>query len=163
YITSKSIELLAVATDMFDAAISGHMMKRVRTTKERFKSLLIPLIRAYVRYTPRTIDKRLFWSKVVNPHFAWQSHEFVATTVFGTRLAGNTIEILQQYVYYFGMWEPNLTRWIWERLRPGDTFIDVGANIGYFSLLAAKRVGATGRVVAIEASPKIFSALQCNL
>ena len=38
-------------------------------------------------------------------------------------------------------------------LRPGMCFVDVGANIGYFTLLGARRVGPTGRVFAIEPSP----------
>ena len=35
-------------------------------------------------------------------------------------------------------------------LRAGDTFLDIGANIGVYSLLAASRVGPSGRVVAFE-------------
>src|SRR5262245_50380439 len=35
-------------------------------------------------------------------------------------------------------------------LRPGDTFVDVGANIGYLSAVALARVGATGRVLSFE-------------
>ena len=37
-------------------------------------------------------------------------------------------------------------------LRPGDVFVDVGANIGLFTLIAASRVGPTGRVIAFEPS-----------
>lgn len=37
---------------------------------------------------------------------------------------------------------------------PGATVVDVGANIGYYTLLAAKAVGSGGRVVAIEANPE---------
>ncbi|MBC3842978.1 FkbM family methyltransferase [Streptacidiphilus sp. 4-A2] len=40
------------------------------------------------------------------------------------------------------------------RLSHGDTFVDVGANIGYDSILASRLVGAAGRVVSIEASPE---------
>jgi FkbM family methyltransferase len=87
----------------------------------------------------------------------------VASAVFGGRFSGNTRELLQQYIYYFGMWEPYLTRWVSQRLVPGDTFIDVGANIGYFSLLASRLVGPSGRVVAIEASPKTFHQLEGNV
>jgi FkbM family methyltransferase len=61
------------------------------------------------------------------------------------------------------VWEPNLTAWIARRLKVGDVFVDVGANIGYFSLLASKLVGETGRVVAIEASPHTFGLLRRNL
>jgi len=64
---------------------------------------------------------------------------------------------------YFGVWEPNLTRFLERRLKPGDLVIDVGANIGYFSLLAARIVGPLGRIVAVEASPRTFRALSDNI
>jgi FkbM family methyltransferase len=46
--------------------------------------------------------------------------------------------------------------------RPGDVVIDVGANVGYMALIAAREVGPTGRVVAIEPSQRSFSLLQVN-
>lgn len=46
--------------------------------------------------------------------------------------------------------EPGTLRWIAEQVRPGDVLYDVGANTGLFSLLAAHRSGADGRVVAFE-------------
>jgi len=49
------------------------------------------------------------------------------------------------------------------RLQPGDTFIDAGAHIGYFSLPAARRVGPTGRVVALEPSPASVELLRGNV
>ncbi len=48
-------------------------------------------------------------------------------------------------------------------LEPGDTFIDVGANIGLYSILAARRVGSTGKVLSFEPSPREFSRLLANL
>lgn len=53
--------------------------------------------------------------------------------------------VLEQRVY-----EPHVTNAIRPILRPGMTFLDIGANIGYFSLLAAKHVGQDGRVIAFE-------------
>lgn len=47
-------------------------------------------------------------------------------------------------------YEAELSALLFRLLRPGDTFIDVGAHLGYFSLLASKLVGAEGRVIAIE-------------
>jgi len=47
-------------------------------------------------------------------------------------------------------YEPHLTAVFREYCAPGMTVVDVGANIGYFSLLASRLVGASGRVVAIE-------------
>lgn len=58
---------------------------------------------------------------------------------------------------FFGEFEPVITRYVKETLKPGDVFIDIRANVGYYSLLAAKLVGPSG------ASPKIFGMLKSNL
>ena len=50
-----------------------------------------------------------------------------------------------------------------QHLRPRMTFYDVGANIGFFSLLAARLVGKQGRVVAFEADPEIAARLREHL
>jgi FkbM family methyltransferase len=47
-------------------------------------------------------------------------------------------------------------------LRPGDVFYDVGAHIGFFSIIAARLVGNDGRVFAFEAAPENVSALEQN-
>jgi len=56
-----------------------------------------------------------------------------------------------------------MTEFIRRRLKPGHVFVDVGANLGYHSVLASRAVGEEGRVVAIEASPSNFALLQENL
>ena len=50
-----------------------------------------------------------------------------------------------------------------KHLRPGMVFYDLGANIGFFSLLAARLVGDTGRVVAFEADPELTQRLRQNI
>jgi FkbM family methyltransferase len=51
---------------------------------------------------------------------------------------------------------------VWGVLRPGDRYIDAGANIGQLALAAAKRVGSEGQVIAIEAHPEIYRYLEGN-
>lgn len=58
--------------------------------------------------------------------------------------------------------EPDETLFVQRYLRPGMCFVDVGANIGWFSLLAAKAVGPTGQVVAIEPRPDSASRLMMS-
>ena len=84
-------------------------------------------------------------------------------TKFGSVLNVDARDIGGRLIYYFGVWEPQLTAWIKGCLKPGDSFIDIGANIGYYSLLAAGLVGPAGRVVAIEAVPRTFNLLKDNL
>lgn len=45
-------------------------------------------------------------------------------------------------------------------LRPGDQFIDVGANIGLLTFLGSQLVGDSGRVLAVEPQPKVISCLE---
>lgn len=120
------------------------------------------VLRHFVRYAPRTwvvpgLNER------VHDYYASHAHDFVTRTIYGQRFEGETRDIIQRYLFLYGRWEPNLTQWLRERLRPGDVFVDVGANIGYFSLLAAEIVGASGKVVAIEASPSIYKRLVDNV
>lgn len=52
-----------------------------------------------------------------------------------------------------GQWEPTETSVLRSQLRPGDTFINVGANIGYYTVLGSKLVGENGHVIAFEPDP----------
>jgi FkbM family methyltransferase len=58
------------------------------------------------------------------------------------------------------LYEPETTRFIWNWLRPGDTFIDAGANAGYFSAMAASLVGPRGQVHAFEPNPRVSRLLE---
>lgn len=49
-----------------------------------------------------------------------------------------------------------------EACEPGDVVVDVGANLGYMALIAAREVGPSGRVIAIEPSPRSFALLSAN-
>jgi FkbM family methyltransferase len=65
-------------------------------------------------------------------------------------------------VFFTGNFEPPVTRVIRRLVDRGGTFVDVGANWGYFTLMMAEHVGPTGRVVAIEADPRIHAILERN-
>lgn len=62
-------------------------------------------------------------------------------------------------LYVQGRKDPEMDRFIARRLRPGDVFVDAGANIGAYTVPAARCVGPVGRVVAFEAHPGIYGCL----
>lgn len=81
----------------------------------------------------------------------------------GLRFHCELPDLIQMYIWLFDLWEPDLTAFVARRLEPGTTFVDVGANVGYFSAVAATAGAGAGdrvRVVAIEASPRIFPKLR---
>ena len=69
------------------------------------------------------------------------------------------------YLEYFNFLdhEPLTRSVIASLLRPGSVFVDVGANIGYYSLLASSKVGPKGRVHSVECSPDTFLLLENNV
>ncbi len=134
-----------------------------RMAKEWVRPLLIPIVRPWVRYAPHECIRGAVWRCLVAPFLQHANRRFVVSTVFGAVISGNTQDLVQRYIFYFGVWEPNLTEFLIGNLRQGDVFIDVGANIGYFTLLASRLVGSAGKVIAIEASPGIFAKLRDNL
>lgn len=68
-----------------------------------------------------------------------------------------------QRTMYLGLFEPEETKLVREILRPGDLFVDVGAHVGWFTTLAARRVGESGRVVACEPFPANAARLRQNI
>ena len=115
---------------------------------------LTPAARAWVRYSPLPFGKAWLWK-----NFHWRERRFVCRTLAGDLVTGTTEDLIQRHLYFFGTWEPNISAWIRATLKPGDGFVDVGANIGHYSLLASGLVGDAGRVVAIEAAQWIHATL----
>lgn len=81
----------------------------------------------------------------------------------GFRLLVDPADWIGSHVALKREFEPGLTRIVQRFLNRGDHFVDVGANIGYFSLLAAGVTGSTGWVSAFEASPITRQALARNI
>ena len=69
-------------------------------------------------------------------------------------------DILGRTVYFFGDFDPKIT-WVCKQLlRPGDTVLDIGANIGLITVIAANSVGTTGRVHAFEPQPTLAQMIE---
>jgi FkbM family methyltransferase len=65
--------------------------------------------------------------------------------------------------FVYDSWEPEVTREIDERVHPGMTVFDIGAQSGFYTLLLSRRVGSAGRVVAFEPLPANFRMLEENI
>jgi FkbM family methyltransferase len=63
----------------------------------------------------------------------------------------------------WGLYEPESLRFVERSLTPGGLAVDVGANCGLFTLVAARAVGTNGRVIALEPSRREFERLQDNI
>jgi FkbM family methyltransferase len=67
---------------------------------------------------------------------------------------------ISKFAYFY---EANEIVWVQNELDPGDVFLDIGCNIGLYSLFAARAVSPTGTVLAIDADAGIMDRLHHNL
>ncbi|MCP4359516.1 MAG: FkbM family methyltransferase [Chloroflexi bacterium] len=132
--------------------------KAVSFSQPVLNKWLSSFLRHYIRYSPFTIGRTYCWERC-----SQHNKSFITRIQHKSLIKGSTEDLIQRYLYFFGMWEPNLTRFVRQRLTAGDVFVDVGANIGYFSLLASGLVGKQGRILAFEASPTIYELFLDNI
>jgi FkbM family methyltransferase len=89
-------------------------------------------------------------------------HRLPARLFFGGEMEVVLPDCVSEAVYLFGFFDEVTSRLAMEAARPGDTVLDIGAHIGYFSLLFSTLVGETGRVFSFEPTPATFDVLSAN-
>ncbi len=88
----------------------------------------------------------------------------IVKNVYGARMELDPREYVDRALIFTPQWwDRNELAFLSDNMRPGDHFVDVGANIGAYSFWAASKVGPTGRVTAIEANPNTAAVLSRNI
>lgn len=124
------------------------------------------LVYAYLAHRHWTLPDAERWAERLK---AWPA--FFAQHPFSKRIrvrGGALIEVglidvIERHLLVAGRWEEHVESTLESMLQPGACFLDVGSNIGHFTLLAAKRVGASGTVIAVEPCWQNLSKLARNL
>ena len=88
----------------------------------------------------------------------------VVETNFGFKINLDPVfdKNIENVIYERGVYELGTVTVLQDFLKQGDTFVDVGANIGWLSLVGAKKVGDKGKVLAFEPVPSTFKILNSN-
>jgi FkbM family methyltransferase len=102
--------------------------------------------------------KRNKWKKIVASGAEY--HLFKHKNLFSINLP--TDSELSQYIYQ-KIFETEEINFVEKFLKKGDYFIDVGTNIGFFSLLAAKIIGKDGKVFSFEPTTNTYNRLLDNI
>lgn len=94
-----------------------------------------------------------------------RSGKHILKTIHGVRmLIDPSIDKgVELSLYETGTYEKGTVQLLGDFLRPGSVFIDIGANIGLMSAIASRKVGASGKVIAVEANPETVEILRYNL
>jgi len=127
-----------------------------RATADLSDALLRLLFRL-LPSSPRTERWAVAWA------FRYRGRPRFARLRYGGEVWVDPTDYLQALVCYTGLFEPHCHRVLARLLRPGHVAVDIGANIGIFSVFMGRAVGPSGRVVAVEAVPPHVDVLTRNL
>lgn len=76
---------------------------------------------------------------------------------------GVQLELSARFARHYMSFEPLTVRWLKDTLKPGTTMANVGAHVGFVALVAARAVGADGRVFAVEPAADNLDYLRRNI
>lgn len=126
---------------------------------------MIRLVAAYLRHTPieygrwRLINLALPLLRKLGSMMGSK----VITTRHGFRFHCRLDDWLGQYVWLTGSYERMTSLVMSHLMRSGDIAMDIGANIGFFSLLLAQKAGIDGHIYAFEPIPSVQAELDQNI
>ena len=123
----------------------------------RISQFLYNIIRALIggkglsKYKIIRTSKKFAENNIHSSHVSVQGHEMYLDSSDSLQLSTN------------GVFEPYTTQVIKQNISGGDIVIDIGANIGYFTLIMAKGIRENGKVFSFEPEPKNFELLKKNV
>lgn len=149
----------------FDIGPGDELRRWRRGRLGLWDQLLWPLVRAYAHSElPRYGHLLHWWGMNDQPRWSGAPAVEVRERLNGHRVRLMMSDYFQRINYFFGCWhELDVMSAITALLRPGDVFVDGGANIGLVSLHAAARVGPGGQVLSFEPNPRVYEQLCANL
>lgn len=110
----------------------------------------------------KTLADLRYWLQMGNP---FKDTISARADALGLDLAAYKWDWVGRSLFKTGQYEPQLSGWLLQRFgsQAPCRFIDIGANLGYFSCLLAQLAGPGGRVMAVEPEPQNLALLQRNL
>lgn len=130
-----------------------------------YDRIALALVTGYLRHTRfelgrwRLVPFAVAGMRRIGPRLGRRT----VNTRYGFRMDLDLRDRFGQHVYATGEYEDSTSRVIAALLSPRDIVVDVGANVGYFTLLAASRVGAQGKVHAFEPIPSNQGEIRRNI
>jgi len=119
------------------------------------------ILRQITRYYPLNRPRRRLLATL--PDVAADNGEFSIKSGLRLRAYPGGADYICKQAYWFGDFDPWVDRTLARLARPGDTAIDIGANIGTTTLCLARSVGTAGRVISFEPLPSNFAMLRSNI
>ena len=116
-----------------------------------------------LKYLKSRLEKNVIKINDRPSHYMGNSRS-LTKTIYGHKMILDTRDLsLAPHILLDGEWEAWITKVFVDFLKPGMKVLDIGANIGYYSLLAADKIGKEGYLTSFEANPDLASLIFHNL
>jgi FkbM family methyltransferase len=118
-------------------------------------------------------------SVIAKPWYVWRPWQLVrrASVAFkpprsgytalpvawGISVIADPAKMIGRSLFTTGIYDISVSEVLARLIKPGDTVVDAGANVGYMTLLAGVAAGSSGRVLSWEPHPELFAVLQRNV
>jgi FkbM family methyltransferase len=134
------------------------------TERAKNQYLTYRIVDCFFRHALRALPVSLWTEKCA----LWWGYRFKPAPAEAMLRSGAKIQIdhvdhLQLLIYYLGTFEPYCLPFLRGCAGRGGTVVDIGANIGFYTVESAVAVGSEGRVISIEAAPRHLESLKRNI
>ena len=130
--------------------------------KRLVRAAIRAVVHARLRWFPLNERQAVFWAEFMKrwpAFFAERPYVEKRRVEFGAWMRLGLVDVIERNLLVHGRWDEAIAGVMRESVVPGATVVDVGANIGYFSLMAATLVGPAGKVLCIEPSQRNLQRL----
>lgn len=169
FIKDRELVYKGIGLNKFQGQIKSIFGKIMKAAFKPKQAIQFSINAAQLESFDQIIQKRL--DEKLNFYFRWrlpvqfsENSQIFIHTNDGHRLYVDTKEsFMALHLLEHGEWETPLRRELKKKLSPGDTFIDIGANIGLHTLYATSLIRDNGHVIALEPHPVTRKLLRKNL
>lgn len=134
------------------------------------RNMIMSLATAIARILPNSLKRSLYRNPGLSEIIRSTMNRYVPHGLSEVSISTGIVSTLRMNLdlqsekdYWLGTYEPELQFAIKDLTKPGQIIFDVGANIGFTSLLFAERTGSTGHVFSFEALPSNITRLEENI
>ena len=122
---------------------------------KKYSPFISKIFEKYIKGFEHPMKQRI----ISNIHKKFNYKRILSNTKFDFCMALDLRDLVQKKIFFNGEWEANLSLFINKELKATDIFFDIGCNVGYFSLLAAKK---NTEVFSFDPDPKNIEVLIQN-
>lgn len=137
-----------------------------RPVKEPVYAFVRGIVGCRLAWLPLSLSQAEAWATTIKKYpviFGGESFPQLSPLSLGLQMRLGITDHIERHLRIEQQWDRPVSAVLHAVLKPGSTFLDIGANIGYFSLLASRMVGEAGRVISVEPSHRALRKFTENM